>query len=536
MSAPRWWSWINPVALLDGKSRKRSRRQRKPSLPRSRGPQLEQFEQRLLLSISPSLFGPDEVEQGSMYTLQLAAAGDAAQRWEINWGDGTKSSGTAGDWGNDITERADGTWAATHCYEDDAVRFVTAKAYDAASMAFIPAQPEIVVVNDAAPVLSMTSMGSIDGGKTYSLILTSSDFGGDALAGWSIDWGDGTTSTGTRPKPGTALAPEPIPPWLADDPEAAIALGPAAWDNPPEIGEDWMDGPYAKWLEPGWTWNDVPPIVPATEKVDSHDWGDGIIQIAEDRWVVAHAYAAEGDYRVTAGATDAKGTYSVFGAAGNVDTRFGERGTATVDFGPGVETHCREMTVQPDGKIVLVGYVVDGSTRRPAVARLNADGTPDATFHGTGTRTVDTLAELGALLAMDGAIDIELDTSRLAADLAEAALPSAALLEPTVAIKPTVGPALPVVSLAETTAERLTATDAAGGTLVARDDFSVARLFEEEAALDLGGGGGMLMMMSPPTTDGTLSLAGLDEIDEGDTYVLTLTASDLVLCHTLIVG
>ena len=35
------------------------------------------------------------------------------------------------------------------------------------------------------------------------------------------------------------------------------------------------------------------------------------------------------------------------------------------------------------------------------------------------------------------------------------------------------------------------------------------------------------MMMSPPTTTGKLSLAGLDEIDEGDVYTLSIAASDL---------
>ena len=225
MNATRWWSWINPVALLEGKSRKRPHGRRQPTLPRSRSPQVEQFEQRLLLSITPSIAGLDEVDKGSAYTLQLAAAGDAVQRWEVNWGDGTMSSGDAGDWGSDITPRADGTWTATHHYEDDASRFVTAKAYDASSMAFLPAQPEIVVVNDLAPVLSVTNMGSIDGGRTYSLILTSSDFGSDVLTGWSIDWGDGETSTGTRPEPMSEVMSEPVPPWLADDPAAAAALG-----------------------------------------------------------------------------------------------------------------------------------------------------------------------------------------------------------------------------------------------------------------------------------------------------------------------
>ncbi|MCX7428864.1 MAG: fibronectin type III domain-containing protein [Planctomycetia bacterium] len=266
----------------------------------------------------------------------------------------------------------------------------------------------------------------------------------------------------------------------------------------------------------------MPPIVPAPEIVDSHDWGDGILQIAEDRWVVSHAYAEADNHRVTATATDVNGDYAVFGAPGSVDTRFGERGTARVDFGPGVEAHCHAVMIQPDGKIVLVGYVVDGSTRRPAVARLNADGTPDTTFFGTGGTTFEQLADVDAVLAPD----VGLNISRLVADWADATLSGTPLLEPTVVVQLTVGPMLPELGVAKTLADRMTATDASGGTLVASDDFTVTRLFEDEAALDLGGRGGMLMM-SPPTATGELNLAGPDEIDEGDVYTLSIAASDL---------
>ena len=42
---------------------------------------------------------------------------------------------------------------------------------------------------------------------------------------------------------------------------------------------------------------------------------------------------------------------------------------------------------------------------------------------------------------------------------------------------------MPELSPRDLIASALVATDAAGGTLVARDDFSVTRLFEKEAAL-----------------------------------------------------
>jgi uncharacterized delta-60 repeat protein len=44
------------------------------------------------------------------------------------------------------------------------------------------------------------------------------------------------------------------------------------------------------------------------------------------------------------------------------------------------------MALQPDGKIVLAGYIVGGIV---AVARLNSDGSPDGTFSTDGRAMID---------------------------------------------------------------------------------------------------------------------------------------------------
>ena len=64
---------------------------------------------------------------------------------------------------------------------------------------------------------------------------------------------------------------------------------------------------------------------------------------------------------------------------GSPDTTFNGDGTATIDFG------ASSAVLQADGKIVIAGTAQAGV----AVARLNANGSPDATFGAAGKVTVD---------------------------------------------------------------------------------------------------------------------------------------------------
>lgn len=70
---------------------------------------------------------------------------------------------------------------------------------------------------------------------------------------------------------------------------------------------------------------------------------------------------------------------------GTPDTTLGGDGTTTIDFGD-EDDFCHAMALQPDGKIVLAGYIAGGIV---AVARLNSDGSPDGTFSTDGRAMVD---------------------------------------------------------------------------------------------------------------------------------------------------
>jgi uncharacterized delta-60 repeat protein len=87
---------------------------------------------------------------------------------------------------------------------------------------------------------------------------------------------------------------------------------------------------------------------------------------------------------------------------GSLDETFGSGGKKTFDFDSSVPLdytaldYASGIAIQPDGKIVIVGYTeryviseeqtIDSDF---AMARLNVDGSLDSTFHGDGKQTID---------------------------------------------------------------------------------------------------------------------------------------------------
>ncbi|TFW19979.1 hypothetical protein E4L96_10945 [Massilia arenosa] len=74
-------------------------------------------------------------------------------------------------------------------------------------------------------------------------------------------------------------------------------------------------------------------------------------------------------------------------ADGSVDTSFGTNGTATVSIGSGNDEP-RKILVLGDGKIAVAGTAYNGTDRDFGITRLNADGTLDTSFNGSGTLRV----------------------------------------------------------------------------------------------------------------------------------------------------
>lgn len=97
-------------------------------------------------------------------------------------------------------------------------------------------------------------------------------------------------------------------------------------------------------------------------------------------------------YRVLDDGSTAELIVARFSADGAIDGTFGVGGVVTVDFGL-PSAWGWGIARQLDGKLIVAGSTETGAggleTRDFAVARLNADGTLDPTFNGTGMNTVD---------------------------------------------------------------------------------------------------------------------------------------------------
>nr|MBA3353236.1 VCBS repeat-containing protein [Blastocatellia bacterium] len=92
-----------------------------------------------------------------------------------------------------------------------------------------------------------------------------------------------------------------------------------------------------------------------------------------------------------------------YNADGTLDGGFDGDGKALLELGNAGDS-VYSTAVQPDGKIVCVGYVFSGWFYQPAVARFNQDGTPDVTFGNQGSVTYPTPNPLRSIYANDVAI------------------------------------------------------------------------------------------------------------------------------------
>ena len=109
-------------------------------------------------------------------------------------------------------------------------------------------------------------------------------------------------------------------------------------------------------------------------------WGDG-----------ANALALQADGKIVVGGFSFSGFDYDFALAryhtdGSLDADFGTDGILSTDFG-GSEDAIYSIALQSDGKIVAAGFSDDGSGDDFALARYQADGSLDESFHAGGLLT-----------------------------------------------------------------------------------------------------------------------------------------------------
>jgi hypothetical protein len=152
-------------------------------------------------NVAPSLLlsGPAEVNEGSLYTLSFDSSdpgADAISSWTIHWGDGT-------------TQQVAGhPSSVTHVYEDgDATYNISATATDEEGT-YEAGNSVSVTTQNVLPSLVIASSAANGNERLVSLVGTIRDPAAETF-GFYIDWGDGTTTTGTATNLESGEGPNP---------------------------------------------------------------------------------------------------------------------------------------------------------------------------------------------------------------------------------------------------------------------------------------------------------------------------------------
>ena len=131
----------------------------------------------------------------------------------------------------------------------------------------------------------------------------------------------------------------------------------------------------------------------ADGSLDTTFSGDGLQTTDIAGSDVGYGMALQGDGKIVvvgrAGFEDGVGV-ARYNPDGSLDTSFSVDGIQTIDFG-GAASEATAVSVQPDGKIVVVGNAGNFDF---GLARLNPDGSLDTTFSGDGKQTTN-FSELG---------------------------------------------------------------------------------------------------------------------------------------------
>jgi uncharacterized delta-60 repeat protein len=116
---------------------------------------------------------------------------------------------------------------------------------------------------------------------------------------------------------------------------------------------------------------------------------DSTFHGAQSTWGgAAYSIAVQADGKIVAAGDASAGSFAVvrYNADGSLDASFDTDGVANTDFGSGYD-QAMGLVIQDDGKIIAGGNAANGTSYNFAVARYNADGSPDPTFDADGMLT-----------------------------------------------------------------------------------------------------------------------------------------------------
>ena len=316
--------WDSIVSRLGDTSRKFSRRKQLKA-PKARSLQLEQCEDRLLLSIAP-ITGPASVDENELFTLTVdvtdLAATDTVTEWTIDWGDETVTvtpPASGDDWGNGVVQVDSDTWEFSHSYSDGSANYsvqVDAEITDALS--------NVTTLNTYYPIIpgDANMDGTVDGydaailaGNWQATDATwdMGDFNGDEIVNdadntiLSSHWQENTSSSNNRivvdnVAPVLSLTGAQATVSAGGTHSATLSVSDAGDDTVTSITFDWGDGQTSV----------------GTKPASGDDWGNNITRNVDGTWTATHTYVCEGTYDVTVSVVDEDGTWGDYQYQGNI--------------------------------------------------------------------------------------------------------------------------------------------------------------------------------------------------------------------------
>jgi Bacterial Ig domain len=139
--------------------------------------------------LSIEVSGPDSIAEGGLYELALGAvSGGEPTEWAIDWGDGTVDAGSGSPAGNIFP----------HTYGDNHADLTIRIDLTDHRVVHPGAGSVVIQVTNEDPVPALEGEVSTFQGADYTVVASVSDPGtDDSVESWSVDWGDGTTDSGS---------------------------------------------------------------------------------------------------------------------------------------------------------------------------------------------------------------------------------------------------------------------------------------------------------------------------------------------------
>ena len=337
-----------------------------------------------------AISGAASVNEGAAYTLNLSSndpGDDTITQWTINWGD--------------TVEVVTGNPASvTHTYADGAASYTISATATNEDGTYAAGNTVAVTVTNVAPSLVISGAATASEGSAYTLNLSASDPGSDAITSWTIDWGDSVQVVSGNPASVTHTYADGAASYtisaIATDEDGTYTAGNTIAVTVANVAPTLAISGAASVNEGSAYTLSLSSSDPGSDTIASWtiDWGDSTQIVVGNPASVSHTYAdGSASYTISATATDEDGTYAagntVAVTVANVAPTLAISGASSVAEGstytlnlsksdPGADT-ISQWTINWGDSV----QVVSGSPA--SVTHVYADGSASYTISATAT-------------------------------------------------------------------------------------------------------------------------------------------------------